>query len=95
MAIKPKSITTDGKREMTMQEFRTWLGRFDTDKDGKISRQELSDAVRGAGGRFAWWKCRQGLRSADSDGNGYIDANEINNLVDFAQKHLGVRIVNF
>ncbi|CAI0558170.1 unnamed protein product [Linum tenue] len=80
---------------MTMQQFTAWLGRFDADKDGKISRQELADAVRGAGGRFAWWKCRQGLRSADSDGSGYIDANEIGNLVEFAQKHLGVKIVGF
>ncbi|CAI0558168.1 unnamed protein product [Linum tenue] len=80
---------------MTLQEFKTWVKRLDADKDGKISRQELSDAVRVAGGRFAWLKCRRGVQAADSDGNGFIDEQEMNNLVDFAQKHLGVKIVHF
>ncbi|CAN1191982.1 Polcalcin Cup a 4 [Linum perenne] len=95
MAIKTRNISLDGKREMTLPEFKAWLRRFDVDHDGKISRQELADAVRASGGRFSRWKCRQGLRTADSDGNGYIDANEFNNLVDFAQKHLGVKIIYF
>ncbi|KAG5573488.1 hypothetical protein H5410_063254 [Solanum commersonii] len=31
----------------------------------------------------------------DANGNRYIDENEFNNLVEFAQKNLGVRIVSY
>ncbi|RZR98142.1 hypothetical protein BHM03_00027449 [Ensete ventricosum] len=32
-------------REMSMEEFREWLKRFDVDKDGRISRRELREAL--------------------------------------------------
>ncbi|KAK0576990.1 hypothetical protein LWI29_026315 [Acer saccharum] len=92
MAIKSRSICADGKREMTMDEFMRWMKRFDADKDGRISRQELAEAVRVSGGWFARLKARRGVRSVDRNGNGYIDDSEIKSLVEFAEKHLGVRI---
>ncbi|KAK2660344.1 hypothetical protein Ddye_006877 [Dipteronia dyeriana] len=92
MAFKSRSICADGKREMTMDEFMRWMKKFDADKDGKISREELADAVRVSGGWLARLKAKQGVRTADRNGNGYIDDSEIKNLVEFAEKHLGVRI---
>jgi Ca2+-binding EF-hand superfamily protein len=78
---------------MSIEEFKRWLRKFDADKDGKISRKELEDAI--AGGWFTRWKGKPGIRSADSNGNGFIDESEIDNLVEFAQKYLGVKILQF
>ncbi|TXG52382.1 hypothetical protein EZV62_021551 [Acer yangbiense] len=85
-------IDDNGKREMTMDEFMRWMKKFDADKDGKISREELAEAVRVSGGWFAGLKAKRGVRSVDRNGNCYIDDSEIKNLVEFAEKHLGVRI---
>ncbi|KAL3571594.1 hypothetical protein D5086_025498 [Populus alba] len=88
-----RNVTVDGERAMTMGQFRAWMKTIDGDKDGKISKDELSDAVRGNGGWFAGWKARRGVGSADSNGNGFVDESEIGNLVEFAQKHLGIKII--
>ncbi|PQQ15565.1 hypothetical protein Pyn_28958 [Prunus yedoensis var. nudiflora] len=82
MAIKSRCITSDGKRVMTTEESKRWLKKFDTDKDGRISKEETPPGSR------------LGLQSADADRNGFIDEDELNNLVDFAQKHLGVKIIH-
>ncbi|KAJ6971720.1 hypothetical protein NC653_032305 [Populus alba x Populus x berolinensis] len=91
MAIKTCCISVDGKRVMSIEQFKRWLRKFDADKDGKISRKELEDAI--PGGWFTRWKGKRRIRSADSNGNGFIDESEINNLVEFAHKYLGVKIV--
>ncbi|KAJ4826414.1 hypothetical protein Tsubulata_048675 [Turnera subulata] len=93
MAIKSIGITVDGKRKMTMEQFKRWVKALDTDKDGKISKEELAEAVRGTGRWFAGWKGKQGLQSADSNGDGFVDESEFHNLVEFAQKYLGVTII--
>lgn len=95
MAIKNRGISSNGKREMTMVEFKRWLKKFDDNKDGRISKDELQDAVYANGGWFSKWKSARGLRSADDDQNGFIEDNEMNNLVEFAEKHLGITIVSF
>ncbi|KAB5526709.1 hypothetical protein DKX38_020556 [Salix brachista] len=84
-------LSVDGKRVMSIEEFKRWLKTFDADKDGRISRKELEDAM--PGGWFTRWKGKRGVRSADSDGNGFIEESEINNLVELAQKYLGVKIL--
>uniref|UniRef100_A0A165ZHJ1 EF-hand domain-containing protein n=1 Tax=Daucus carota subsp. sativus TaxID=79200 RepID=A0A165ZHJ1_DAUCS len=82
----------DGKREMTIEEFKRWLKRFDGDRDGRISKAELRQAVRAKGGRFSRWKVQWGIRLADSNKDGFIDESEMQNLVKFAEAELGVRI---
>ncbi|GMI89713.1 hypothetical protein HRI_002640600 [Hibiscus trionum] len=94
MAIKTRSYSVEGKRVMTIDEFKRWLKKFDEDKDGKISRDELADAVRVSGGWFARRKSKYGIRSVDGNGNGFVDDNEIKNLADFAEKHLNVWILH-
>ncbi|RXH91719.1 hypothetical protein DVH24_020742 [Malus domestica] len=96
MAIKGRCVTSDGKRVMTTEELKKWLKKFDVDnRDGRISKKELREAIRATGARFARFKSRLGVRSADANGNGFVDEDELDNLVEFAQKHLGVKIVNF
>ncbi|THU49055.1 hypothetical protein C4D60_Mb06t05540 [Musa balbisiana] len=92
MAIRnasPRSLEGD----MTVDEFKEWLKRFDTDRDGRISREELKRAIRSIRGRFSGWKSKRGIKYSDADGNGFIDEDEFDNLVDFAQKSLGLKIV--
>ncbi|XP_057503736.1 calcium-binding protein CML24-like [Actinidia eriantha] len=88
-----KGVQSDGKREMTMDQFIEWLWGFDKDNDGRISQDELKEAVRATGGWFSTWKSKRGVKSADLNRDGFIDQNEITRLVEFAQKQLGMRIV--
>ncbi|KAI8549899.1 hypothetical protein RHMOL_Rhmol06G0060900 [Rhododendron molle] len=90
-----RSVSTDGKREMTIDEFKKWLKKFDINGDGRISEEDLREAVRASGGWFPGRKSKVGIRSADANGNGFIEESEIRNLAEFAQKHLGVKIVAY
>lgn len=85
--------TLDG--DMTVDEFKEWLKCFDVDKDGRISREELQRAIKAVRGRFSGWKSKRGIRAADADGDGYVNEDEIDNLIDFAQRSLGLRIVAY
>ncbi|PWA39115.1 parvalbumin [Artemisia annua] len=99
MAFKTTSInqnvSDDGRRELTIKEFKRWLMRFDTNKDGRISKTELRQIVKANGGWFSRWKGRAGIKSADKNGNGFVDECEIENLIQFAQKELGIRIIPY
>ncbi|KAJ8762237.1 hypothetical protein K2173_007393 [Erythroxylum novogranatense] len=81
-------------REMTKEQFKEWLLQaHDLNKDGKINKQELAEAIREAGGWFAGWKAKRGVQHADKNHDGNIDDSELNELVSFAEKHLNIRIV--
>jgi calmodulin len=98
MAIRNKTVTTTTRSldaDMTVDEFKEWLQRFDVDRDGRISRDELRRAMRAIRARFTGWRSRQGINYADADGDGYIDDNEIDGLIEFAQKSLGLKIVAY
>jgi calmodulin len=81
--------------DMTVDEFKEWIKCFDMDKDGRISRQELRRAIKVIHGRFSGLKSRKGIRVSDTDGDGYINEDEIDNLIDFAQQSLGLKIVAY
>ncbi|KAL0430338.1 UNVERIFIED_CONTAM: hypothetical protein Sradi_0659800 [Sesamum radiatum] len=87
-----RSVPSSGKVEMSVDDFKKWLMRFDADKDGRISRAELKEAIRSRGKWFSGRKSRHGMIEADADGDGYIDEHEINSLLDFAQRKLGFQI---
>ncbi|XP_025882674.1 polcalcin Phl p 7 isoform X1 [Oryza sativa Japonica Group] len=79
-------------REMTVDDFKNWLKQFDTDNDGRISRGELREAIRRRGGWFSGLKAGRAVRHADRDNSGFVDESEIENLVAFAQKTLGMKV---
>ncbi|KAJ1396915.1 EF-Hand 1, calcium-binding site [Sesbania bispinosa] len=85
--------SNEGKRVMTLQQFKQWVKTsFDTNRDGRISKAELREAIRLTGFLFASWKSNKVLKSADTDHDGFIDEKEFINLAQFAEKHLNVRI---
>ncbi|KAI3439712.1 uncharacterized protein J3R85_004561 [Psidium guajava] len=95
MAIKSRSVSPDGTRVMTLEEFKRWLKKYDADADGRISKEELQDIIRITGGWFSRWRSRQAVSCVDANGDGFIDDNEISNLLEFAKKQLGVTVVAF
>ncbi|KAI3465363.1 hypothetical protein Pfo_022026 [Paulownia fortunei] len=84
----------DGNVEMSVEEFKKWLMKFDANGDGRISVKELREAIRANGGWFSKWKAKRGMKIADKNLNGVIDDYEISNLVEFAQKYLGRKIIS-
>ncbi|PIM98573.1 hypothetical protein CDL12_28945 [Handroanthus impetiginosus] len=88
-----KTKNGSNKRQVSSEEFKKWLMKFDHNGDGRISRNELRDAMRSCGVRFTWWRCGRVMGEADVDGSGYIDEDEINYLFRFAKEKLGFEIL--
>ncbi|KAG6421647.1 hypothetical protein SASPL_118204 [Salvia splendens] len=86
-----RSVPSGGKYQMTVEEFKGWLMKFDADRDGRISQKELRQAIRNCGGWFSGWKSTRGLGEADVDGSGFIDEQEIDLLLDFAETNMGFK----
>ncbi|XP_062199223.1 polcalcin Phl p 7-like [Phragmites australis] len=98
MAIRNRTVATTTRSldaDMTVDEFKEWLRRFDVDHDGRISRDELRRAMRAIRARFTGWRSKRGISYADADGDGYIDDNEVDGLIEFAQTNLGLKIVAY
>lgn len=80
------------QREMSINEFRAWIMRFDADRDGSINKDELKHALHSIRSWFTWWKAREAIKEADTNANGQIDAKEIEKLATYAQHHLNMKI---
>ncbi|MQL89725.1 hypothetical protein Taro_022312 [Colocasia esculenta] len=80
------------QREMTVEEFKAWLRRFDADRDGCLTREELQHALNSLNRWSAWWRARQGMKEADTNHNGRIDRDEMDKLIHYAQRHLRMKI---
>ncbi|KAL5198213.1 hypothetical protein ABZP36_001725 [Zizania latifolia] len=89
MAIKGHYSPAD---IVTMEEFKQWIKAFDTNNDSRISRSELVRAMHNKGCWFSSFRARRAVRHADTDKNDFLDDSELENLVAFAQKKLGIKI---
>ncbi|XP_047049564.1 calmodulin-like protein 5 [Lolium rigidum] len=95
MAIRNQMATRSLDGDMTVDEFKEWLRRFDVNHDGRINREELRCAMRTIRTRFSGYKSKRGIDYADANGDGCIDDSEVDGLIDYAQKSLGLRIVAY
>nr|GLL48259.1 probable calcium-binding protein CML15 [Ipomoea trifida] len=69
------------------------LKRYDTNGDGRLSKQELKLAFRGMGVRLPSWRAGRALRRADANNDGYITEQEMHALVQYANaKKWGFKI---
>ncbi|KAL8229221.1 hypothetical protein R6Q57_014121 [Mikania cordata] len=92
MAIM-RCIRLEPNRSMTVDEFKAWLRTYDDNHDGRISQEELKEALHGLKIWFGRWKTKKAMESVDSNHNGSIDNTiEMERLVQFAQKHLHMKI---
>ncbi|KAK6924068.1 EF-hand domain [Dillenia turbinata] len=93
-STRTRAAASDGKLQMSPEEFKLWLKQFDVDGDGRINKKELQMAIKTRGGGwFTSRKSARGVAGADSNGDGFIDDDEIGNLTEFAKEHLGIRVV--
>ncbi|EOY14494.1 Calcium-binding EF-hand family protein, putative [Theobroma cacao] len=58
----------------------------DTDGDGCLSKEELSKAFQKLGSRYPGWRVRRALHHADTNGDGSIGIDELDELVKYAVK---------
>ncbi|KAG5542162.1 hypothetical protein RHGRI_021878 [Rhododendron griersonianum] len=58
---------------MAMDQFKEWVKQFDVDKDGRISRDELREAIRSTRAWFPRWKANRGVKAADANIDGFVD----------------------
>ncbi|KAL6220425.1 hypothetical protein ACLB2K_008181 [Fragaria x ananassa] len=76
-------IQVQPHQEMTVDEFKAWLRRFDNDHNGHISQEELTEALHSLKIWFGWWKSRRVMKQADSNRDGQIDnAKEFEKLTE-------------
>lgn len=69
------------------------LNRYDTNRDGRLSKDELKIAFRRMGLRFSGWRAGRALRHADANGDHYISEDELNELVKYAHSKWGFKII--
>ncbi|XP_007031825.2 PREDICTED: probable calcium-binding protein CML10 [Theobroma cacao] len=58
--------------------------RFDGNRDGRLSRQELRSAFNSLGSRFPTYRAFAALHQADQNGDGYISEDEMDDLIHYA-----------
>ncbi|XP_057999027.1 uncharacterized protein LOC131177876 [Hevea brasiliensis] len=71
-------LTEDQLREIFMQ--------LDVNHDNVLSRDEIKKAFDYIGAWFPGYRARDGIRHADANGDGVVDLNELDDLVNHACK---------
>lgn len=62
------------------------LKRYDTNGDGRLSKQELQDAFKSLGSTFPAWRAWRALHHADANGDGCVNEDEFGELVKYVVK---------
>ncbi|GJZ48596.1 RNA-directed DNA polymerase, eukaryota [Tanacetum coccineum] len=73
MAIM-RCMRLEPSRSMTVDEFKAWLCAYDDNHDGRISQEELKEALHGLRIWFGRWKAKTAMKSVDSNRSGTIDS---------------------
>ena len=71
---------------ITEDQVRGIFNRYDADKDGRLSKQELKDAFASMGSRWPGVRTFLALQHADTNGDGYITEAEFGKLVKYTLK---------
>ncbi|PSS31418.1 Calcium-binding protein CML10 [Actinidia chinensis var. chinensis] len=71
---------------LSEEQLKGLLKRYDTNGDGRLSRQELKAAFRSLGLRWSGWRAARAMRHADANGDGFISQEEMDELVKYATR---------
>ncbi|KAH7567411.1 hypothetical protein ACOSP7_010713 [Xanthoceras sorbifolium] len=69
---------------LTEDQLKGMFRRFDTNRDGQFTRQELKDAFHSLGSKFPSWRAFRALYHADANGDGFISEHEFTELLNYA-----------
>ncbi|KAL8513952.1 hypothetical protein ACS0TY_013171 [Phlomoides rotata] len=81
------------KGELSMEDFKKWLSKFDKDGDGQINVAELREAIRATGGWFSKMQANRVLEAIETKSIKISDNEQISKLIVFALKRFGLKIV--
>ncbi|KAG5594903.1 hypothetical protein H5410_036135 [Solanum commersonii] len=82
----PWLINKDASIALTKDQVERILKRYDKNGDEKLSKQELKVTFKEMGLRFCGWKVGRAFHHADMDRDGYINKEEMSELVKYASK---------
>ncbi|KAK3029433.1 hypothetical protein RJ639_037718 [Escallonia herrerae] len=77
---------------LSKEDLRGLLKRFDTDGNGKLSKDELKVAFQSLGLRLSGWRAGRAVRRTDADGDGQISEDEMLELVKYCTTKWGFSI---
>ncbi|XWS25629.1 hypothetical protein CRYUN_Cryun27aG0084300 [Craigia yunnanensis] len=77
---------TSAPLPLTEAQLKSIFKRFDTNGDGRLSKQELRDAFASLGSYLPGWRAGRGLYQANGNGDGYVSDDELDDLVKYALK---------
>ncbi|KAJ9166226.1 hypothetical protein P3X46_021007 [Hevea brasiliensis] len=72
--------------DLLADQLKGLLKRYDTNKDGKLSKDELKAAFKSLGSRIPGWRAWWAIHHADANDDGYISEDEMEELVKYAMK---------
>ncbi|XP_021299254.1 probable calcium-binding protein CML10 [Herrania umbratica] len=77
---KPKHAPLPLSKEQLKEVFR----RSDSNKDGRLSKEELKKAFNELGSRVPVFRTLAALHHADENGDGYVSEDELDAVVQYA-----------
>ncbi|XP_021284265.1 calmodulin-like protein 3 [Herrania umbratica] len=82
--IPPKCRRKTTPMLLTGTELKSIFKSFDSNLDGRLSKQELRKAFASLGSHIPSWRAGRGLHHADANRDGYISDDELDDLVEYA-----------
>ncbi|KDP38359.1 hypothetical protein JCGZ_04284 [Jatropha curcas] len=68
------------------EQLRKLFQQLDLNGDKYLSKEELKQAFNKVGAAFPGYRARRALKNVDTSGDGYVDMDEFDNLIDYVLK---------
>ncbi|KAK2660338.1 hypothetical protein Ddye_006871 [Dipteronia dyeriana] len=78
--------TKPGSMVLTAEQLKAIFKEQDADGNGRLTREELRKVYEKLGSRYPDWRVRRSLSHADTNGDGSISLDELDELVKYVLK---------